>query len=136
MAPRPEQAQLILQAARLGDDLRELTAVIAQKDPGRRVRVTARWLQRWPCDSRSSELLRRWAGVLGPLDIYFPATPHSRVGRPAGTGRVQSEFMRTDLGGQQVDFSDPMIVFAAAFVVIVLAAAVLTLDTRRARRTG
>jgi hypothetical protein len=51
MAPRPEQAQLILQAARLGDDLLELTALIAQRDPGRRGRVTARWLQRWPCDS-------------------------------------------------------------------------------------
>ena len=28
-------------------DLLELTALIAQKDPGRRGRVTARWLQRW-----------------------------------------------------------------------------------------
>jgi hypothetical protein len=28
-------------------DLLELTALIAQKDPGRRGRVTTRWLQRW-----------------------------------------------------------------------------------------
>jgi hypothetical protein len=28
-------------------DLLELTALIAQKDAGRRGRVTARWLQRW-----------------------------------------------------------------------------------------
>jgi hypothetical protein len=28
-------------------DLLELTALIAQKDPGRRGQVTARWLQRW-----------------------------------------------------------------------------------------
>lgn len=28
-------------------DLLELTALIAQKDGGRRGRVTARWLQRW-----------------------------------------------------------------------------------------
>ena len=28
-------------------DLLELTALIAQKDPGRRARVTTRWLQRW-----------------------------------------------------------------------------------------
>ena len=28
-------------------DLLELTALIALKDPGRRARVTARWLQRW-----------------------------------------------------------------------------------------
>lgn len=28
-------------------DLLELTALIAQRDPGRRGRVTTRWLQRW-----------------------------------------------------------------------------------------